>query len=98
MLVAHPRGMFMSGWKGLGRDRDAQPARVAISSTLTPTRPGMKLTPLIVGGLAARYILPEHQTGPCSEAKMAHPFSEEFFAARRKRNKRESDATSRPSV
>src|SRR6266481_3665155 len=42
MLVVHSRGMLMLGRKGLGRDREAQPVRVAISSTQAQARPNMK--------------------------------------------------------
>src|SRR5258705_8424891 len=42
MLVVHSKGMLMLGRKGLGRDREAQPVRVAISSTQTQARPNMK--------------------------------------------------------
>src|ERR1700739_1638607 len=42
MLDAHSGGMFKLGRETLGRDREAQPVRVAISSTLTQARPHMK--------------------------------------------------------
>src|SRR5580693_7993279 len=42
MLLTHSSGMFKLGEKGLSRDREAQPVRVAMSSTLTQARPNMK--------------------------------------------------------
>src|SRR6266568_5082506 len=42
MLVTHSSGIFKLGEKGLSRDREAQPVRLAMRSTLTQARPNMK--------------------------------------------------------